>query len=305
MIWAACNRFLRAFMQGNPLTRRLASRFVGGANAAEALRTVNELDQSRRTSSPYYLGEYVDNPELVQRNVDEIIAALAAFDAVSPPTFFSVDPTQIGYSLSDEFGQANALRIAEAAARHPGIRFMMLDMEDASYVDRTIALYRTLREKGTRVAITLQAYLRRTEQDFEQLAEAEAIVRLVKGAFVASPDIAWTRKRDIDAAYYRLAVRALAPELRAAGTYPILATHDERILQALKPILRDHGWQPHEYEIEMLLGVREALQKRLAQEGCPVRVYVPFGTAWWPYTARRVGENPANARFVLQALWGR
>jgi proline dehydrogenase len=101
-----------------------------------------------------------------------------------------------------------------------------------------------------------------------------------------------------------MARRALSPDMKAAGVYPILATHDERILDELKPVLRANGWQPHDYEIEMLLGVRVPLQASLAREGHPVRVYVPFGSQWWAYTARRVGENPANLRFVLKALWG-
>jgi len=161
-----------------------------------------------------------------------------------------------------------------------------------------------LKGKGVPVAITLQAYLRRSERDFEQLAAQGARIRLVKGAFVAGKDIAWTKKQEIDAAYERLARLALSPEMKAAGAYPIFATHDDRILNALKPALQANGWQPHEYEIEMLLGVRESLQASLVSEGHVVRVYVPFGTAWWAYTARRIGENPANARFVLQALWG-
>jgi proline dehydrogenase len=305
MIRAARSGALRRLMQGNPLTRQLARRFVGGASAAEALQTVNRLARDRRLGSPYYLGEYVDSLALVQRNVEEICAALETFRAASLPTFFSVDPTQIGYSISGAVGEENALRIAAAFGNRSGIRFLMVDMEDASYVDRTIALYHTLRDQGVRVAITLQAYLRRTEQDLERLLGQGATVRLVKGAFTAGKDIAWTRKREVDAAYQRLALRLLAPEMRARGTYPILATHDEPMLDVLLPVVRSHGWQPDEFEIEMLLGVREALQRRLANEGHTVRVYVPFGTAWWPYTARRVGENPANLRFVLQALWGR
>ncbi|HML22369.1 MAG TPA: proline dehydrogenase family protein [Aggregatilinea sp.] len=305
MIRAARSSLLSRVMQGNPLTHRLSRRYVGGGSRVEALDTVRVLAHKGLHSSPYYLGEYVDTPELVERNVREILDALAVFDQAEPPAFFSIDPTQIGYTISDELGRANALRIAEALQQHPGIWFIMVDMEDASYVERTIALYETLREAGAQVAITLQAYLYRTEQDFERLASQGARIRLVKGAFVAGKDIAYTQKSDIDAAYERIARRALEPDLKAAGAYPIFATHDDRILDALKPVIRANGWTPDQYEIEMLLGVREPLQRRLAQEGHIVRVYVPFGTAWWAYTVRRVGENPANARFVLQALWGR
>ena len=304
MIWTARNKLLERLMQANPLAVKLARRYVGGADRMEALTRLGQLRSKGIAASLYYLGEYVDTAELVEKNVREIICALAAFNAVVPPIFFSVDPTQIGYSISEALGRANAARIADECERRAGIAFLMLDMEDESCVEPTIALHHELKGKGVPVAITLQAYLRRSERDFEQLAAQGARIRLVKGAFVAGKDIAWTKKQEIDAAYERLARLALSPEMKAAGAYPIFATHDDRILNALKPALQANGWQPHEYEIEMLLGVRESLQASLVSEGHVVRVYVPFGTAWWAYTARRIGENPANARFVLQALWG-
>jgi proline dehydrogenase len=304
MIWTARNQLVGNFMQGNPLTRNLARRYVGGADRVQVRQRLDYLRRQGLSASLYYLGEYVDVPELVEQNVNEIVAALETFGAAVPPVFFCVDSTQIGYSISDELGHANALRIAKSG-KHPGIQFIMLDMEDASYVERTIALYRELRDMGVPAAITLQAYLHRTERDFEELASQGARIRLVKGAFVAGKDISWTRKREIDAAYERLARRALSPEMKAKGVYPIFATHDDRILNALQPVLQANRWQAHEYEIEMLLGVREPLQVSLSRSGHTVRVYVPFGTAWWPYSVRRVGENPANMRFVLQAFWGR
>jgi proline dehydrogenase len=304
MIWLACNKNLARFMQANPLTCNLARRYVGGADRAEALACVGRLREKGVCASLYYLGEYVDTFALVEQNVEEILASLATFNGVTPSIFFSVDPTQIGYSVSQALGRGNAARIAAESAKHPGIAFIMLDMEDPLCVEPTIALYQELRATGAAVAVTLQACLRRTEQDFERLAKLEARIRLVKGAFVAGKDIAWTRKRDIDAAYDSLAQRALSQEMKSSGLYPIFATHDDRILDRLKPILKANGWQPHQYEIEMLLGVREPLQASLACEGHTVRVYVPFGTEWWAYTARRIGENPANARFVLQALLG-
>ncbi|HVO72312.1 MAG TPA: proline dehydrogenase family protein [Aggregatilineaceae bacterium] len=292
-------------MQANPLSRRLARRFVGGEDQVAAIRKIAALGQQGLLSSVYYLGEYVATRELVDINVRAVLSAAEAFGQAQLPIFLSVDPTQIGYSISEQVGRDNACSIGRVIGRFPGIKFMMLDMEDSSYVDPTIALYHTLRGEGVPVAITLQTYLFRTEQDFEALARQGAAIRLVKGAFVEGKAIAWTRKREIDEAYLRLARRALGPDLKAAGVYPILATHDHRILDELKPLIQAHNWQPDDYEFEMLLGVRTDMQLQLAGEGHRVRVYVPFGTEWWPYTARRIGEKPANARFVLQAFWGR
>jgi proline dehydrogenase len=305
MIRAASSDRMRRFMQANPLSRRLARRFVGGEDLAAAIRKVEALGQQGLLSSIYYLGEYVDSPELVDINVRAIISTADALGQAQLPVFLSVDPTQIGYSVSGQVGCDNASSIGRVVGQYPSIKFMMLDMEDSSYVDPTITLYHTLRDSGVPVAITLQTYLFRTEQDFEALAQQGAAIRLVKGAFVESKDMAWTKEHEIDDAYRRLARRALDPDLKAAGVYPIFATHDHRILNELKPLIQAHHWQPDEYEFEMLLGVRTDLQLQQAREGHCVRVYVPFGTEWWPYTARRIGEKPANGRFVLQAFWGR
>lgn len=305
MIRAARSKRVSRFMQANPLARKLARRYVGGVDRIEVLERLDGLARKGLVASLYFLGEYVDTPELVEHNVSEIVEALRACGSVAPSVFFSIDPTQIGFSISDALGRSSALRIGMESRMHPGVRFVMLDMEDASYVERTIALYLALRDRGIPAAITLQAYLRRTEDDFERLASQGARIRLVKGAFVGQKEIAWTRKREIDGAYERLAWCALSSKMKTAGVYPVFATHDACILNALKPVLRASGWRSHEYEIEMLLGVREPLQLTLVQEGYPVRVYLPFGTEWWAYSARRVAENPANVRFLLQAFWGR
>jgi proline dehydrogenase len=305
MIGLACSDSIRRMMQGSRWTTSLAGRFVGGPNRAAVLRKVEALQGQAILASIYYLGEYVQSPERVEENVQQIIGVIEDFGQAAPSTFLSVDPTQIGYSLSDELGYQNALRIGRAFAKQASMKFMMIDMEDSLYVERTLALYRQLKEEGIPVAITLQTYLYRTEEDLRRLARQGAIIRLVKGAFVESKDIAWTKKHDIDDAYLRMALQLLTPEAKAAGVYPIFATHDDRMIDALMPELEANGWQSDQYEIEMLLGVREDYQRQLAREGHTVRVYVPFGTEWWPYTVRRIGENPANAHFVLQALLGK
>jgi proline dehydrogenase len=305
MIWLACNNIIRRVMQGNPLTARLARRFVGGPDCTTAIHKAGDLGKNKMQTSFYYLGEYVTSPDLVEENVQQIVKAVKAFGEAGAEIFVSVDPTQIGYSVSDELGLENALRIGRVVAEQPTTRFMMIDMEDHTYVDKTIDLFLNLKAQGLPVAITLQTYLYRAEDDFDRLTQEGTAIRLVKGAFVESSEIALTKKADIDAGYLRLAKKMLAPEMREKGVYPIFATHDDAIINELKPLLKAHGWQPDEYEFEFLLGVREKLQQQLRDEGHTMRLYVPFGTEWWPYTIRRIGENPANARFVLQALVGR
>jgi proline dehydrogenase len=308
MIWLACRDSLRERIESSDRLAALARRFVAGPDVAAARRKAEELTAAHIHTSVYYLGEYVDSTELVEENVTGILTAIEYFKQTNLNWFVSVDPTQIGYSISSELGWTNAQRIGEAikqslpdAPAHP----VMIDMEDARVVSQTIDLFEKFQAAGIPAAITLQTYLFRTEQDFQRLAAQGASVRLVKGAFVASRRIAYTRKRDVDDAYLRLCLLALSPAMKAAGHRPIFATHDDRILNILLPVAQANGWEPHEYEIEMLLGVRDAYQRELAAKGYTVRVYVPFGAAWWPYSIRRVGENPANARFVLRAMLGR
>jgi proline dehydrogenase len=219
----------------------------------------------------------------------------------------SVDPTQIGYSLDAGMGRENAERIGAALAAQPARprNALMLDMEDFAMVETTIALHDALVEADVPTAITLQAYLRRTEDDLARLAGSGATVRLVKGAFAESAARAFTGRRRITENYLRLAEIMLSAEARSAGFTPVFGTHDDAVIRHVAALALENGWPDGSFEFEMLYGVRPALLKSLAEAGHAVRVYLPFGRDWWPYAARRVGENLANARFVARALLGR
>ncbi len=290
-------------MQQNRWTASLAQRFVTGDDRRAAWRAIAVLRREGVLASIYYLGEYVTSPALVARNVEEVLALVDEGDpSGDTTTFLSLDPTQIGYSISDDLVCKNALRISRAVRDRRTFRFLMIDMEDASLVGRSIELHQRLRAEGVPIAITLQAYLRRTEADLRRLAGEGAAIRLCKGAFVGSRAVALTDRRSISDAYLSLARLLLSAPTREAGAYPILATHDLRILETLRSDIERNGWLPHQLEVEMLLGVREPLRRELLQMGYTVRVYVPFGSQWWPYAVRRVGENPANVGFVMSAL---
>jgi proline dehydrogenase len=313
MIGLARNAALERFMQGSPFFSELADRFVGGPNADTATARARELAGRGIRASLFYLGEYVSDPRLIEETVAEQVRIAERLAQAGLDVHVSVDPTQIGYSLSEASGQANALRIARAIAEQPAPghtggpvrRTLMLDMEDFSIVQRTIELHNRLREAGLPVAITIQAYLYRSEEDIERLVEQGATVRLVKGAFAESAGRAFTHRRDIDAAYLRLATRLLSPPAKERGVYPAFGTHDERLIATIRSLAQHQGWTPERYEFEMLYGVRRPLQQAIVNEGSRLRLYLPFGKAWWPYTVRRIGENPANLRFVLKALTGR
>lgn len=307
MIGLARNDALTRFMQERAPTSGLAARFVAGHEVADFLATARRLRQCGLSTSAFFLGEYVADPQKVAANIEGIRAAIAAIDGGDVDLHVSVDPSQIGYALDDALGEANAFSIAEALAGRPaaGRKTLMLDMEDESYVPRTLALHGALSGRGLPVAVTLQAYLRRSAADIERLVASGATVRLVKGAFVGSPQAAFTARREINASYRALAGRMLSDDARAAGMRPVFGTHDEAIIAELRKLARRNGWRAGEYEFEMLFGVRPVLQQSLVDGGEAVRLYLPFGRDWWPYAIRRVGESPRNAWLVARALVSR
>lgn len=302
MIALARSAAIRRFMQSNPLTTELAQQFVAGRDSAALLARQRQLKQRGISISGYYLGEYVTTTALVEENVSHILALIAELGRVDQALHVSVDPTQIGYAIADDLGWQNALRIGQALMQQSRPRCLMIDMEDHEVTDKSIDLCLRLRDQGVAVGITLQAYLYRTEADLKRISEQGTLIRLVKGAFAEDQTIAWTRKADIDTNYLRLAELLLDPARRERGVYPVFATHDDQMIEAIKPLAQASGWQPDQYEFEMLLGVRPELQQALVDAGYSLRLYAPFGTEWWAYTVRRIGENPANLRFVLHAI---
>jgi proline dehydrogenase len=221
----------------------------------------------------------------------------------------SVDPTQIGQMLDPALARRNAFAVAKAIAAAPSepprVRAMMLDMEDLSFTDATIALHDELRAAGLPVALTLQAYLRRTEADLSRQIARGAHVRLVKGAFVAGAATSFTRRAEIKANSRRLIDLMFSPPARDSGFYPSIATHDDALQRYAAERAAENGWPDDAWEIEMLLGVRDDLAAALAASGRRVRLYLPFGRDWWPYAIRRIGENPANAALLARSLIAR
>jgi proline dehydrogenase len=200
--------------------------------------------------------------------------------------------THLGLELSEELAYDNLRRIVERGS------FIRIDMEQSAFVDATLRLYRRLRDDGLdNVGAVLQAYLYRTEQDLEGLLPLQPNLRLVKGAYLEPPDVAFPKKADVDAAYVRL----LETMLRAGG-YTAIATHDEAIIEHAIRFADEHAVPNDTFEFQMLYGVRPQLQLDLAARGYKVLVATPYGPEWYPYLMRRLGERPANALFLLRNL---
>ena len=306
MIALATNPWLTEVMQRRATKSLLARRFVAGGTAEESAGVALNLPAQGIRPSLFYLGEYVQDPELVEQTVESKLGAARALRGLDLGVHVSVDPTQIGLTIDLALCRHNALRIAAAIgeATHAASEraCLMLDMEDYSVVESTIAIHDEVWEAGYPVAITLQAYLRRTRDDLEAKVRQGAFVRLVKGAFAAGSDIAFTTRRAIRHNYLELAEIALSDGARDTEFYPSFATHDDRLQAEIVRLAEAGGRDRGCYEFEMLYGVRDELAEQLSRAGHRIRLYMPFGTDWWPYALRRVGENPRNVIMLARAL---
>ena len=307
MIALARSAGVTRFVQSSALMSSLARRYVAGGTFRDGVaRAEGLLHDSGIRSSLYFLGEYVDDRQKIEDAVVNKIAVAGQLAEAGLDVHVSVDPTQIGASIDPNLLLDNADRIGAhfAATAHisSALRCLMIDMEDHTVVDQTIAVHDRLQARGVPVGITLQAYLRRTEADLCRFVSGPSRVRLVKGAFVGTNDTAFTSQAEIKANYRRLIDLMFSPEARRNGFYPIVATHDDRLHAYARNKAAEAGWQPGEYEFEMLLGVRGDIAEKLAAAGEVVRLYVPFGRDWWPYAIRRIGENPRNAVLLARSL---
>ncbi len=308
MIKLARSQRVKAWAQSSRAGTALATRYVAGSNVVEGVACATQLLRNKQIrASLFYLGEYVDTPELVAQNVAAKIAVATALGDAGLDVHVSVDPTQIGHQLNPAIARQNAFRIAEAIAlasrSHAGSHMLMLDMEDQGVTDATLTLHNDIRAAGLPVAVTLQAYLKRSANDMNSLISSGATVRLVKGAFAAGDDVAYTTRREVKSNSRNLIDLMFSKDAKVTGFKPIIATHDDELQQYASQRAKEQGWvKGVEYEFEMLLGVRSELAELQASNGERVRLYTPFGSDWWPHAMRRIGENPANGLLLARSL---
>lgn len=281
--------------------RRMARRFVAGEHLEEALVVIRGLNAAGMRGTLDHLGENVDNPEAAADAAAAYEEALEALAREGLQSGVSVKLTHLGLDLGDEIAYQNVRRIVEKAAELG--RFVRIDMESAAYVDRTLAIYRRLRQEFTNVGAVVQAYLYRTPQDVEALIrEGIADLRLVKGAYNEPPTIALQDRRQIREAFFHLLREMWRPEARERHSRAAIASHDEAVIRYACTLARRLNVPPAEFEFQFLYGVRWARAQALVAEGYRMRLYVPYGTHWYPYFMRRLAERPANLLFFLRAL---
>jgi proline dehydrogenase len=287
--------WLRRWMETSAAARRLAARFVAGETLADALDCGRRLRAEGIALTLDRLGESVTSLEEAAAARDEYLRAIETMQEAGTEANVSLKLTQFGLGLSLEACRANVEQLVRRAAELGG--FVRVDMESSEYVDRTLGLVTDLHARYPAVGTVIQAYLYRAQGDVEKLCRRGIRVRLCKGAYLEPAAVAFPQKAAVDRNYVTL-MRILLER----GNYPALATHDEKIIAEAKAFAAARKVPPENFEFQMLYGIRRDLQRRLVAEGYRLRLYVPFGKAWYPYYMRRLAERPANVMFILRNL---
>lgn len=294
LLWLSEQPQVFRFVRRNPLARRFASRFVAGETVETAVEAVRDLNRRGITATLDLLGESVSREEETAQARDTYLQMLDRIAEAGVQSNVSVKLTQMGFDISEPACRANMTAILERAKARGN--FVRVDMESSAYTQRTLDFfYRDLFPAfAPHVGVVIQSCLRRSADDIAGLIAKGVRVRLCKGAYLEPPEVAFPDKADVDRAYVTLMQRLLQE-----GTYPGLATHDAAIIQQARDFTTAQEIDRSRFEFQMLYGVRRDLQDQLRAAGYNVRVYVPFGTQWYPYLMRRLAERPANIAFIL------
>jgi proline dehydrogenase len=281
------------WVTSNGATRRMARRFVAGETLDEAVAAARKCNNLGMLVSLDYLGENVSTTTDAQRARD---AYLEIFDRIAQEKLYanvSCKLTQLGLDLSAEFCEGLVLSVVERAASYHN--FLRVDMEGSIYTQRTVELVKRIRARNAAVGAVIQAYLYRSEDDIRDLLTYSCRIRLCKGAYKESAEVAFARKSDVDANFVRLMQKLLS-----SGLYHAIATHDPRMIAETIRWAAANKVTKDSFEFQMLYGVRTDLQRRLVRDGYRIRIYIPYGRDWFPYFMRRLAERPANVGFLLR-----
>jgi proline dehydrogenase len=297
LLWLSEQQKIFNFVKRNGLARKFASRFVAGETIDQAVQAAGELGKRGIGTSLDLLGESVTVEAEAVAARDQYLQMMDRLWAAGQDVNVSVKLTQMGLDIAEDLCHANMVRILDKARELHG--FVRIDMESSEYTQKTLTFFtrRIFPGYGAHCGVVIQSALRRSEGDIEDLIAMKARVRLCKGAYLEPPAVAFPDKKDVDKNYVLLMERLLLK-----GNYPGIATHDEAIIEHARRFTKRQQIPPERYEFQMLYGVRRDLQLRLRQTGYNMRVYIPFGTQWYPYLMRRLAERPANIAFILGNL---
>lgn len=273
-----------------------ASRFVAGVDFEHASRKIKEINDDGFVTTVDHLGEFIDNEKEARESADECINAIKIINEKKLDSQLSLKLTSLGLDISEDLVMENMRRILDVAQQNNVI--ITIDMEDHARLDKTLGFFTKLRQEYDNLGTVLQAYLYRTAEDLERLDKYDPYLRLVKGAYKESEEVAFPDKKDVDENYKKLIKQNLEN-----GNYTAIGTHDDDMIAYVKELEKEMNLSRDQFEFQMLFGIRIELQNKLVREGYKMRVYVPYGNDWFGYNMRRLAERPANVMFVLKGIF--
>jgi len=292
LLYLAHNSTMRNFVMHNRATRAVSRRFVAGEVVEDAIEATRALNKENMHVSLDHLGENVSDAKEAMSAAQDYIAILDCVKQASVDANISIKLTALGLDISQELCEQNVCRILEHAQQVP--IFVRIDMEGSAYTEQTVDITLRMHKQYEHVGTVIQSCMHRSKKDVEQLIAQGVRVRLVKGAYKEPKMVAFQQKSEVDHNFIRLMTMLLQ-----RGNYPAIATHDEAIINATCKFARDNGISKSAFEFQMLYGIRRDLQEKLVNQGYNMRIYVPYGSLWYPYLMRRMAERPANLLFVM------
>lgn len=302
LLAASTNAWLRDHVTKWGFVRQSVKRFMPGEQFEDALAAGQQQHQQGINTIFTKLGENLTRAEEFEEVTQHYLDAFDKIAASGIDGQISIKPTQLGLDLDRGLCERNMDRLLDRAEQRNN--FLWIDMEGSPYVDPTIALFKRARARSARVGIAIQAYLYRSPKDIESLIPLGPTIRIVKGAYLEPPDIAYPKKSDVDEAFFKLCTRLMAPDAQKTGALVHIATHDVALADRLIAHIREQNVPTSSYEFAMLYGIQRNQQLKLARDGQRLRVLISYGEYWFPWYMRRLAERPANVWFVVRTIFG-
>ncbi|MED1747633.1 MULTISPECIES: proline dehydrogenase family protein [Bacillus] len=272
-----------------------SKKIIGGKNFESAIPVIKRFNNQGMAVTVDHLGEFVTKAEIANERTNECIQTIQQIAEAKLNSHVSLKMTSLGLDIDDDLVYRNMKSILDTAEKH---RIMVtIDMEDEQRCQKTLDIFKEMKSQYEYVSTVLQAYLYRTEKDLDDLNELQPFLRLVKGAYKESAEVAYPIKKDVDQNYKKLIEKQLL-----TGNYTAIATHDDQMIEFTKNIVKKHNIQTSQFEFQMLYGMRSETQLALVKEGYQMRVYTPYGREWYGYYMRRLAERPANIAFALKGM---
>ncbi len=300
-LWASTNVWMRERAMRTAFVRRSVVKFMPGERLEDAIEAAAGLKPKGLNTILTRLGENITKIEEAQEVFDHYVGVIEKVKAAGLDAQISVKPTQLGFDQDQEICFKYCLALLERAGAAGN--FLWLDMESSPYVEGTIALYKRLRAKSDKIGIAIQAYLFRTEKDIEELVALGSAIRLVKGAYLEPASVAYPKKEDVDANFFKLASRMLQDDNTKPGALLHIASHDLVLQERLQQVIAERRVASSRYEIAMLYGIQTSRQQQLGTSGVRTRCLISYGEYWFPWYMRRLAERPANVWFVLKNMF--